>query len=148
VSDLTGFASAATAIGSAIEGVLTRVWPTPEQRASADAIRMKSELEAAMAPIQAQLSVAAIEAANPSMFVAGGRPAIIWVGALALFCQYGVGSLIEIGIWAYLCVSSGHLQPRPDLGIGDMMALVAPMLGVSWLRSQDKRNNVATQRTS
>jgi hypothetical protein len=145
MSDLTGMGTLASSVSSVIDNVMARLWPRPEDRANADAIKMRAELEATMAPIQAQLDVAKIEAASPHWFVAGARPSIIWVGSLSLFMYYGIGSAVGIGLWAYACISAGGLVPRPDLGLDDIIGLIGPMLGVSWLRSQDKRNGVATQ---
>jgi len=144
MSDFTGIASATNAVSSVVNGFMDRLWPTPEQKASVEAQRMKAELEAAMAPIHAQLEVAKIEASSPHWFVAGARPAIIWVGAISLFSFYGIGSLVGIGLWAYTCFKSGTLIPRPDLGISDLLGLVAPMLGVSWMRTMEKKSGVAT----
>lgn len=144
MSDITGIASATSTVGNLVNGLMDRLWPTPEQKASVQAQQMRSELEAAMAPIQAQLDVAKIEAASPHWFVAGARPAIVWVGALSLFCFYGIGSLVGVGLWTYACVKSGTLIERPDMGVSDLIGLIGPMLGVSWMRSQEKKQGVAT----
>ena len=144
MSGFTGIASATNAVSSVVNGLMDRLWPTPEQKASVEAQRMKAELEAAMAPIQAQLEVAKLEAVSPHWFVAGARPAIIWVGALSLFSFYGIGSLVGIGLWSYACIKSGTLITRPDMGMSDLLGLVAPMLGVSWMRTQEKKQGVAT----
>jgi hypothetical protein len=144
MTDLTGIATATNAVGSVVNGLMDRLWPTPEQKSSAEARLMKAELEAAMAPIQAQLEVAKLEAVSPHWFVAGARPAIVWVGALSLFAFYGIGSLVGIGLWAYACFKSDTLIPRPDMGVSELLGLITPMLGVSLLRSHEKINGVAT----
>ena len=153
IGDVTGVGAAAqgagtvaTALASVVDHVMDTVFPSPEQKATAEAIRLRAQVEAVMAPLQGQLDIAKIEAASPSMFVGGARPAIMWVGAIALFCQYGVGSLVGVGLWAYACIATGTLQPKPDLGITDLLGMIGPMLGISYLRSQDKAAGVATTR--
>jgi len=81
-----------------------------------------------------------VEAANPSMFVAGWRPGIGWVCVAALAFQYVVRPLIQ---WGF---SIAH-QPVPVLpGIDDnLWQLMTGMLGMGVLRSYDKVKGSATQ---
>ncbi len=154
IGDVTGIGAAgqgAGAIATAAANVVDRIldacgYGDPTKKASAEAIALRAQVEAAMAPLQGQIEIAKIEAASPSLFVGGARLAIMWVGAIALFCQYGIGSLVGVGLWAYACVSTGTMQPKPDLGITDLLGMIGPMLGISYLRSQDKAAGVATTR--
>ena len=61
--------------------VITRIWPDKSQAEAA-------QLAAQVAIVQGQLDTNKAEAASPSAFTSGWRPAIGWVCALALACQY------------------------------------------------------------
>jgi hypothetical protein len=85
----------------------------------------------------AQLEVDKVEAANPSLFVAGWRPAIGWVCALALFYQY---MLVPIGLWASFV--AGHPIPKPPTLDDSLWQLMFGMLGMGALRSFEKLKGV------
>lgn len=127
-----------------IDAIVSRI-PDPQER-ERERARLEAAAQAASdARLQGQLEVQKAEATHPSLFVAGARPAVMWVCAFTLAAYYGVGSLVGIGLWAYACVASGQLQPRPDMGLADVFGLVLPMLGIGALRTTEKLRGVATQ---
>lgn len=84
----------------------------------------------------AQTEVNKVEASSASWFVAGWRPAIGWVGALALFYQF-------IG-YPLLCWIPGvHTPPIPNNG--ELYPLIMGMLGIGTLRSFDKWKGTDTR---
>ena len=86
--------------------VITRIWPDKSQAEAA-------QLAAQVAIVQGQLDVNKAEASSPSAFTSGWRPAIGWVCASALACQYIARPLVQ---WAGIVLD----HPLPTLpGIDD-----------------------------
>lgn len=86
----------------------------------------------------AQMEINKEEAKHPSIFVAGGRPAVMWVCVLALLLNYVIGPLVNWGfaIWLPDIVF-------PTLDDGPLMTLLFGMLGMGGLRSYDKKQGTA-----
>jgi len=84
----------------------------------------------------AQAEVNKVEAANTSLFVAGWRPAIGWVGALALFYQFI--------LYPLLCWIPGIDAP-PVPNSDALYPLIMGMLGIGTLRSFDKLKGTDTK---
>ena len=80
-----------------------------------------------------QLDVNAKEAAHRSVFVSGWRPAIGWMGALALGFEF----ILSPGIEWYSKFAGLNLI-APEIQTGPLLAIVTSMLGVAGLRSFEK----------
>lgn len=126
--------------------ILGRIFPDPAQRAAAELELLKAQQEGAFREMDAELqrslaqtNINAVEAVNVSLFVAGWRPAVGWIGAAALAYHYLARPLVP---WA--CAATGH--PVPDMpGLdGGLLELVSLMLGLGGLRSLDKRKALGT----
>lgn len=119
------------AVADLANTVIGRLWPdkTEQERA---------QMAAALTIVQGQLDANKAEAASPSVFVAGWRPAVGWVCVLALACQYVGRPLLQ---WAGAV--SGH--PMPALpGIDDTLwQLLLGMLGLGGLRTVEKIKGAA-----
>lgn len=85
----------------------------------------------------AQTEVNKVEAAHASLFVAGWRPAIGWVGAIALFYQF-----IAYPLLCWLPVD----KPPEPLDYTMLYTLITGMLGIAGLRSYDKAKGTDTKR--
>ena len=83
-----------------------------------------------------------IEAANTNWFVAGWRPAIGWVCAVALGCFYIPQFLIGSFLWAKITIHTGAFAAYP-ISASDLMALVGSLLGMATLRSVETIKGVA-----
>jgi hypothetical protein len=95
--------------------------------------RLEDQAEARLdAQMTAQVEVNKIEAASGSVFVAGWRPAIGWVGASALFYSYIVSPFI--GIWTKV----------PPYDFDGLIYIVTAMLGIGGMRSYEKVKGVST----
>lgn len=116
---------------SLIETVVGKVWPDKSEQE-------RAQMAAALSLVQGQIDINKAEAASPSAFTSSWRPAIGWVCAMALACQYIARPLIEWG-----GIVSGH--PLPQLpGIdAHLWELLTAMLGLSGLRSFEKLKGVA-----
>jgi hypothetical protein len=100
--------------------------------------RFDTLVQAASSSDAAQGAVNQLEAASPSFWKSGWRPAIGWVGASALFMYYVPYCAAATGMWIYQCYKSHALVPRPDLNISDLIALVTILLGASTQRTIER----------
>lgn len=89
----------------------------------------------------AQMDVNKQQAAHKSLFVAGGRPAAVWVCVLAMAFNFIILPVTLMGL-AIAKVSVPELQP---LDISEMMPVLLGLLGLGTMRSVDKRNKVARE---
>ena len=87
----------------------------------------------AQAQVMAQLEVNKAEAAHESLFVAGWRPAIGWVCALAIFSDF---VLRPVMVW--LSGWYPGVPVFPSLISDNLWELMAGMLGLSGLRTFEK----------
>ena len=93
----------------------------------------------------AQSDIDKVEAASPSVFVAGPRPAIMWVCTAALGYQYLIRPL-----WTGIALISTHPIPSPGLpGLDEnLYQLLWAMLGLGAMRSFDKLKGIDTRAMS
>ena len=80
------------------------------------------------------------QAKHPSLFVAGARPAIMWICALGLLTQFFIMPIAE---WA-----TAIWMPEitlPSLATGELMTLTLSLLGLGGMRSFEKSKGVARQ---
>lgn len=113
-----------------------------------DKERMQLELEGRkldQAIDIAQIGVNNTEAQHTSVFVAGWRPAIGWVGAAAMAYQFLLYPLLT-WFWA-LAQANGHLpagmQPPPMLDADALWVILSGILGIAGMRSFEKSRGVA-----
>jgi hypothetical protein len=110
--------------------------------------RMQLELEGRkldQAIDLAQIGVNNTEAQHASVFVAGWRPAIGWVGAAAMAYQFLLYPLLT-WLWA-LAQANGYLpagmQPPPMLDADALWVILSGILGIAGMRSFEKSRGVA-----
>ncbi len=143
------------------ETLINKIWPDPAKQA--EELRKLKELEQTgdLAQLDshvklmvAQLEVNKVEAASASMFIAGWRPAIGWVGAVSLGLMYIPKTIMITALWSYqtylMTVSAPDmavfvLPPFPDLGLTDLLGLLGSMLGIGVMRSFDKTKGTDTK---
>jgi len=141
-----------TAILSTGKWAIERIWPDPvkqaeEQRKLAELAQNGdlAQLDAHVKLMLGQLEVNKSEAQHKSIFVAGWRPFIGWVGGLALAYQFVIYPLL---IWAWaVCKANGligDMDPPPVIDSSALLTVVLGMLGIGTMRSVDKRNKVQT----
>ena len=95
--------------------------------------------------VSGQIDVNKEEAKHASVFVAGGRPAILWVGAVSLAWTY-VAHPIMTWLWALMQGAgwlSASMPPPPIMDIEALMVLVGGVLGLGGFRSFEKVRGVA-----
>lgn len=126
--------------------LLDKFIPDPTAKAAAQLELVKAAQTGELAKLaaetqlaQGQLDINKIEAASSDRFVSGGRPFIIWVCGVGLGVQFIVSPLLTF--FAELCFSK-HIV-MPNLDSGTLLALLASLLGTSYMRSQEKLKGVA-----
>lgn len=130
-----------TGIGSIVEfgtAILNRVWPDASEAEKTKLTVFLAELDAEAKARQAQIAVNQAEAANPSLFVSGWRPAVGWICVLSLAYQYVLYPLLLwlTAFWPQI------VAPRPVLS--DMLyELLFGMLGLAGMRTYEKLKGVA-----
>ena len=112
--------------------------PDPAARERASLEMQADLLKYAAEQSQAQMEVNKVEAAHSSLFVAGWRPFIGWMGG----CALGYAFLLQ-PILSWLLEIVGVTTPLPEPNTEAMMALVTAMLGVTAARSFDKWKGTA-----
>jgi len=144
--DLTGLGS----LFSLGESLIEKVWPDPAKQAQ-ELLKLKeleqkgdlAELTAYVKGMQGQLAINAKEAEHPSIFVAGWRPFVGWVGGFSLayagilepFLRFGAKVLFD------------YTGEFPVIDTTMSMQILLGMLGIGAQRSYDKRNKSNTSRT-
>ena len=95
----------------------------------------------------AQIEVNKVEAASASVFVAGWRPAIGWIGAAALAYQFLAYPLMLWG-WTYFQGTGWipkELNPPPVLKADELWVILSGILGIAGMRSFEKTKGVAAK---
>jgi hypothetical protein len=93
---------------------------------------------------EAQNKINAIEAASASVFVAGGRPFIIWVIGIAMACYYIPQAVLASVIWFIACYKAGwQLLPFPlSFNLAELLQLGGMLLGLGAYRTFEKVKGV------
>jgi len=124
-----------------VSGLLDKFIEDKDQRALlAHEIATLAEKQA-QEQITGQIKTNQIEAAHQSMFVAGWRPAVGWVCALAMLLNFILIPFINLGM------DLAGLDVRLDLiEMQTMMPVLLGMLGLGGMRSYEKARNVAREK--
>jgi hypothetical protein len=72
-----------------------------------------------------------------SLFVAGWRPGLGWSGAIGVAWVFWMGPMI-----GYFAALAGKQVALPTIDTANLMLLVAQLLGLGWLRTQEKKAGV------
>lgn len=106
--------------------------PDPAQKAAAQLALVQAqqagefkELDTVVALAQGQTSTNAVEAASPSLLVAGWRPFVGWICAAALGYDFLTQPLLS---WA--SAAFWHCPVPPQLDSATLTALITGMLGL------------------
>lgn len=135
-------------IGIDVGSIITGIGKVADDLFTSDEERLKCELEAQKITAdldKGQMEVNKAEAANASVFVAGWRPAVGWVGAVSLAYQFIAYPLLVWG-WSMLQANGyvpGDLKPPPMLDTDALWVILSGMLGIAGMRTYEKRSGVA-----
>lgn len=95
----------------------------------------KAAHEAAMAQAQANTE----QAKHPSLFVAGARPAIMWICAAAMGYHFVLQPFLVFGV----AVAGVELPDLPELDMASLMPVLLGILGLGGMRSYEKVKGIA-----
>jgi len=124
--------------------VIDKIFPDKTEAQKAK-LRLK-ELEqsgelAKMAALQkwdeAQTSVNAVEAAHRSLFVAGWRPGVGWVGVTGMALAWVVFPILEV-----VLKINGVAVEMPAVNVYELGVIIGGMLGLGGLRTYEKYKGV------
>lgn len=131
---LSGLFDAATKL-------IDRFFPDPEKKAAAQLELLKMQQTGDLAKLAAetdlvkgQLAINQAEAGSDSVFVAGWRPAVGWVGAFGL----GYAAILEPILRFASTVGFGYAGSFPVIDTDLTMQILFGILGLGAMRSYDK----------
>ena len=124
--------------------LLKKLFPDPQAQADAQLKLMQLAASGELAQLQSvtdlakgQIDTNKVEAANTSLFVAGWRPAVGWVCALAFAFKFIGGPLLV------MMASVAHVAVvLPVIDSTDLMPVLLGMLGLGGLRTVEKIKGV------
>lgn len=139
ISDLAEGASKGlfSGLGSLAKDIRTAITGVDPDKAAAIEEKLL-ELEAAAD--QAQNEINKVEAANPSLFVSGWRPAVGWICVFALGWYYILAPSLT-WIMSAFKIEMGI----PQFDTGELISLLFGMLGMSGLRTYEKKMGRASK---
>lgn len=125
-------------VGEAAEGIRTAITGDIPAEKRAELEEQAKKLEAEVR--KGQTAVNEAEAQHHSIFVAGWRPFIGWVGGLGLAFQFVIRPLLQ---WGMIVGGVGEDVPElPRLDLTDLITILGGMLGLGTLRTREKEKGV------
>jgi len=100
----------------------------------------KIEIEAERDLALAQIATNTEEAKSNSLFVAGARPAIMWICGAALAWSYIIQGMVE---WVAF-LAGFDIGEAPRVNAAELMPILVGMLGLGTMRSFEKTRGVET----
>ena len=130
------------------KSIISRVWPDPSDQAKQlfklEELKQKgdlAQLNAMVVSLQSQLKINAVEAAHRSIFVAGWRPFIGWVGGFSL----AYAGILE-PLMRFIATVAGYEGDFPLIETASTITILMGMLGIGGMRSYDKKNKTQTDK--
>ena len=126
-------------LADSVMGGLDGLFTSDEEREAA-ALKIQTLM---MQPhmMQAQANIEA--AKNTNWFVAGGRPSLLWVCAIALFYNWLIKDMIVIGIVTFSNNAAEIVPLLPSIDGAEVTGLVTALLGLGALRTWEKTKGVS-----
>lgn len=122
-----------------IDDIVTRIWPDATEVEKAKLAQVTQQIQNEYSLVLQQLKINEAEAQNPHLFVAGGRPAVIWVGVASLTYT---GLLQPLLGWVAACFG----WPLPPVPTNEALnTLLFGLLGIGGMRTAEKLKGVATR---
>lgn len=129
---------------------IEKLWPDPTKRAveirklqeltqKGDIAKLNSHVKLMVG----QLEVNKAEAQHKSIFVAGWRPFVGWVGGFSLAYT---GIIYPLLLWGWAIWGPAGIDAPPAIESGLLGTILTGMLGIGTMRSFDKSKGTATQK--
>lgn len=132
----------------AIGGIVKTVGDIAGDLITTDKERLQLELDGYKAEserMQGQVDINKIEAGNASLFVAGWRPGVGWVGVAAMAYQFLLYPFLCWG-WAAMQAAGwvpAAMAPPPPLDTDALWVILSGILGLGVYRTAEKVKGVA-----
>jgi hypothetical protein len=120
--------------------LITKIWPDPKDQASAEALLIKTQMDAALAQAQQQIDINKIEAANTNVFVSGWRPFVGWVCGSEFALHFLLFPLLN-----WLAELFGRSAIAIPFDMATLSTVLMGMLGLGTMRSVEKWRGVASK---
>ena len=120
--------------------LITKIWPDPKDQASAEAMLIKTQMDAALAQAQQQIDINKIEAASTNVFVSGWRPFVGWVCGSAFALHF-----LFLPLLNWLVELFGHDAIAIPFDMATLSTVLMGMLGLGTMRSVEKCRGVASK---
>ena len=120
--------------------LITKIWPDPKDQASAEALLIKTQMDAALAQAQQQIDINKIEAASTNVFVSGWRPFVGWVCGSAFALHF-----LFLPLLNWLAELFGHSAIAIPFDMATLSTVLMGMLGLGTMRSVEKWRGVASK---
>jgi hypothetical protein len=130
-------------IATVVDTILKRVLP-PEKMSEEERAKLQAEITLELAKqdwqgILGQLEINKAEAQNPNWFVAGWRPAVGWVCAVAFAYHY----VVQPGLLFFIAWYGAQLPALPAFDMESLLTVLLGMLGLGGLRTFEKYKDIA-----
>ena len=135
-----GIDDAITAGANLITTIVNKVVPDADIEARGKVTSALQMMQNEYNTILSQVEVNKIEASSSSLFIAGARPAAMWVGVLSLFY-----SSIGLSVLNFICDISG-LPRFPEISTTTLDTILMGLLGLGTARTVEKVHGVDTKR--
>ena len=112
-----------------IAGIVDQFMETPDEKRAAGIVNRKLQQR----PDELQVEINKVEAGHKTLFVAGWRPAVGWICALALAWGWIVAPILQFFYPDY---------KMPAIEVGEAISLIMAMLGMGALRTYEKRSGL------
>ena len=120
--------------------LITKIWPDPKDQASAEAMLIKTQMDAALAQAQQQIDINKIEAGSSNVFVSGWRPFVGWVCGSAFALHF-----LFLPLLNWLAELFGHSAIVIPFDMTTLSTVLMGMLGLGTMRSVEKWRGVASK---
>lgn len=132
-----------------VGGIIDDVWTSDEEKRELIIKEQALKLEDKKIDNQlliSQQEINKFEAQHKSVFVAGWRPFIGWIGGFSLAYKFIVYPLLG---WVWTTVDifvkiPDELKMPPNINASDLYPIIMGMLGIGAMRSYDKTKNNVT----
>ncbi len=136
-----GIGEAIAAGSNMVSTVVDKIWPDANLEEKAKLELALTEMNNRYQLMLSQIETNRVQASNPSVFVAGGRPFILWVCGIGL----AYASIIE-PLFNGIAITFFDVTERfPPINTDVTLQLLFGMLGLSGYRSYEKNKGVARE---
>lgn len=119
-----------TAVSDLVKTTLDKIFPDANQKAQAQAAFQTLQATQEFQLLAGQLQINLEEAKSPNWFIAGVRPAAMWVCVCGLAIQYLLFPIL--GVFT--------IKP-PPVDFSALMGILVPILGLGAMRTAEKMTN-------